>query len=73
VLAFGLLNIGTTAALRQAAVNNSRRVVRAAAKSDSVFLENARAAPSAVHWIAHDCIRLPCDAMPRLTPVPEFG
>jgi ATP-binding cassette, subfamily B, bacterial CvaB/MchF/RaxB len=44
VLAFGLMNIGTTAALRQAAVNNSRRAVRAAAKSDSVFLENARAA-----------------------------
>jgi len=44
VLAFGLLNIGTTAALRQAAVNNSRRSVRAAAKADSVFLENARAA-----------------------------
>jgi ATP-binding cassette, subfamily B, bacterial CvaB/MchF/RaxB len=44
VLAFGLLNIGTTAALRRAAVNNSRRAVRAAAKSDSVFLENARAA-----------------------------
>jgi ATP-binding cassette subfamily B protein RaxB len=44
VLAFGLLNIGTTAALRQAAVNNSRRTVRAAAKSDSVFLENSRAA-----------------------------
>lgn len=44
VLGFGLLNIGTTAALRHAAVNNSRRAVRAAAKSDSVFLENARAA-----------------------------
>jgi ATP-binding cassette, subfamily B, bacterial CvaB/MchF/RaxB len=44
VLAFGLLNIGTTAALRHAAVNNSRRVLRAAAKSDCVFLENARGA-----------------------------
>ena len=44
VLAFGLLNVGTTAALRQAAVDNSRRSLRAAAKSDSVFLENARAA-----------------------------
>jgi len=44
VLAFGLLNIGTTAVLRRAAVDNSRRVLRAAAKSDSVFLENARAA-----------------------------
>src|SRR5215472_15689617 len=44
VLAFGLLNVGTTAALRQAAVDNSRRALRAAAKSDSVFLENARAA-----------------------------
>ena len=44
VLAFGLLNIGTTAALRRAAVDNSRRALRAAAKSDSVFLENARAA-----------------------------
>ncbi len=44
VLVFGLLNIGTTAALRQAAVNNSRRAVRAAGKADSVFLENARAA-----------------------------
>jgi ATP-binding cassette subfamily B protein RaxB len=44
VLAFGVLNIGSTAALRQAAVNNSRRAVMAAAKADSVFLENARAA-----------------------------
>jgi ATP-binding cassette subfamily B protein RaxB len=44
VLAFGLLNIGTTAALRHAAVNNSRRTLRAAAKSDCVFLENARGA-----------------------------
>ena len=44
VLAFGLLNIGTTAALRRAAADNSRRALRAAAKSDSVFLENARAA-----------------------------
>jgi ATP-binding cassette subfamily B protein RaxB len=44
VLAFGLLNIGTTAALHQAAVDNSRRALRAASKSDSVFLENARAA-----------------------------
>jgi ATP-binding cassette subfamily B protein RaxB len=44
VLAFGLLNIGTTAGLRQAALDNSRRALRAAAKADSVFLENARAA-----------------------------
>jgi ATP-binding cassette, subfamily B, bacterial CvaB/MchF/RaxB len=44
VLVFGLLNIGTTAALRQEAVSNSRRAVRAAGKADSVFLENARSA-----------------------------
>ncbi len=44
VLAFGLLNIATTAALRQAAADNSRRGLKAAAKADSVFLENARGA-----------------------------
>ncbi len=44
VLAFGLLNVATTVALRQAAADNSRRVLRAAAKADSVFLENARGA-----------------------------
>jgi ATP-binding cassette subfamily B protein RaxB len=41
VLAFGLLNIGTTAGLHQAAVENSRRALRASAKADSAFLENA--------------------------------
>jgi ATP-binding cassette, subfamily B, bacterial CvaB/MchF/RaxB len=44
VLGFGLLNIGTTAALWQAAADNSRRALRAGAKADSTFLENARAA-----------------------------
>ena len=44
VLAFGLLNIGVTVGLRHAAVENSRRALRAGAKSDSAFLENARAA-----------------------------
>jgi ATP-binding cassette, subfamily B, bacterial CvaB/MchF/RaxB len=44
VLAFGLLNIGTTAALRQGAADNSRRALRAGGKADSMFLENARAA-----------------------------
>jgi len=44
VLAFGLLNVGTTAALHRAAMDNSRRVLRAAAKADAVFLDNARGA-----------------------------
>ena len=44
VVAFGLLNIGVTTALRQAAVENSRRHLRAAAEAESLFLENARAA-----------------------------
>ena len=44
VLAFGLLNVATTLALRPATADNSRRVLRAAAKADSVFLENARGA-----------------------------
>ena len=56
VLFFGLLNIGTTAALRQAAVNNSRRAVRAAAKADSVFLENARAA-RAIRLFGKEAVR----------------
>lgn len=44
VLAFGLLNLGTTAALHTTAVDNSRRALGAAARADSVFLENARGA-----------------------------
>lgn len=44
VAGFGLLNIAATTALRQAALENSRRSLRVAAKADSMFLENARAA-----------------------------
>jgi len=44
VLVFALLNVLATAALRPAAADNSRRALRVAAQSDSVFLENARAA-----------------------------
>ena len=44
VTGFGLLNIGLTASLRRAAIENSRRALRVAAKADSLFLENARAA-----------------------------
>jgi ATP-binding cassette subfamily B protein RaxB len=43
-LAFGLLNLAATTGLRQAALQTSRRVLRAAGKADAVFLENARAA-----------------------------
>lgn len=41
---FGLLNVGVTAALRQATIENSRRYLRSMAKADESFLENARAA-----------------------------
>lgn len=44
VVVFGLLNVGVTAALRQAAIDNSRRHLRSVAKADETFLENARAA-----------------------------
>jgi ATP-binding cassette subfamily B protein RaxB len=44
VTAFGLLSLAVTAALRHAAIENSRRALRVAAKADSLFLENARAA-----------------------------
>lgn len=44
VLAFGVLNVGFSATLRQAAVDTARRQLRTAALADSLFLENARAA-----------------------------
>jgi ATP-binding cassette, subfamily B, bacterial CvaB/MchF/RaxB len=44
VVGFGVLNMGVTAALRHAAINNSRRNLRVAAKADALFLENTRAA-----------------------------
>jgi ATP-binding cassette subfamily B protein RaxB len=44
VTGFGVLNLAITAALRHAAIENSRRCLRVAAKADSLFLENARAA-----------------------------
>lgn len=42
-LLFGLLNIACTSALHQPSIQNSRRHLRAVAKADSIFLENARA------------------------------
>jgi ATP-binding cassette, subfamily B, bacterial CvaB/MchF/RaxB len=44
VVGFGVLNLGLTASLRHAAIDNSRRNLRVAAKADALFLENARAA-----------------------------
>jgi ATP-binding cassette, subfamily B, bacterial CvaB/MchF/RaxB len=44
VVGFGVLNMGVTASLRHAAIENSRRNLRVAAKADALFLENARAA-----------------------------
>jgi ATP-binding cassette subfamily B protein RaxB len=44
VVGFGILNIGVAAAFRHAAVETSRRHLRAVARADAVFLENARAA-----------------------------
>jgi ATP-binding cassette subfamily B protein RaxB len=44
VLTFGLANMLVTAGLRHAAIDNSRRTLRLAAKADALFLENARAA-----------------------------
>lgn len=43
VTGFGLLNLAVTAGLRHAAIENSRRALRVAAKAESLFLENARA------------------------------
>lgn len=44
VVGFGVLNMGITAGLRHAAIENSRRQLRVTAKADALFLENARAA-----------------------------
>jgi ATP-binding cassette subfamily B protein RaxB len=44
VVGFGILNMAVTAVLRHAAIENSRRQLRVAAKADALFLENARAA-----------------------------
>ncbi len=44
VVVFGLLNMGVSAGLRHAAIENSRRHLRMTAKADALFLENARAA-----------------------------
>jgi ATP-binding cassette subfamily B protein RaxB len=44
VAGFGLLNLAVTTGLRHAAIQNSRRSLRLAAKAESLFLENARAA-----------------------------
>jgi ATP-binding cassette, subfamily B, bacterial CvaB/MchF/RaxB len=44
VVGFGVLNISVAAALRHSATENSRRQLRAVAKADALFLENARAA-----------------------------
>lgn len=44
VVGFGALNIGFAVALRRRAIENARRQLRVAAKTDGLFLENARAA-----------------------------
>jgi ATP-binding cassette subfamily B protein RaxB len=44
VAGFALLSVTVTAALGNAAIDNSRRRLRAAARADALFLENARAA-----------------------------
>lgn len=44
VVGLGVLNMSVTALLRRAATDNSRRQLRVAARTDSLFLENARAA-----------------------------
>lgn len=44
VLAFGVVSVAFSASLRQVAVDTARRHLRTAAKADSLFLENARAA-----------------------------
>jgi ATP-binding cassette subfamily B protein RaxB len=44
VVGLGILNMGVSAGLRHAAIENSRRQLRVTAKADELFLENARAA-----------------------------
>ncbi len=57
VTGFGLLNIAVTAALRHAAIENSRRSLRMAATVDALFLENARAA-RAIRLFGKEAVRM---------------
>jgi ATP-binding cassette, subfamily B, bacterial CvaB/MchF/RaxB len=57
VTGFGLLNLAVTAGLRHAAIENSRRALRVAAKAESLFLENARAA-RAIKLFGKESVRI---------------
>lgn len=57
VTGFGLLNLAATAGLRHAAIENSRRALRVAAKAESLFLENARAA-RAIKLFGKESVRI---------------
>jgi ATP-binding cassette subfamily B protein RaxB len=56
VVLLGLINVGTTALLHETAVQNSRRHLRAVAKADSIFLENARAG-TAIRLFGKETVR----------------
>ena len=57
IVAFGLANVCATSALRHAAIDNSRRHLRAVAKADETFLENARAA-RAIKLFGKESVRI---------------
>ena len=57
VIVFAAINLVVTAALRRAAVDVSRRGLRVAARADSYFLENARAA-RAINLFGKELVRI---------------
>ncbi len=57
VIVFAALNLAATAGLRHAAIEISRRSLRVAAKADSFFLENARAA-RAIKLFGKELVRI---------------
>jgi ATP-binding cassette subfamily B protein RaxB len=57
VIVFAAINLAATAALRRAAIDVSRRSLRVAARADSFFLENARAA-RAIRLFGKELVRI---------------
>jgi ATP-binding cassette subfamily B protein RaxB len=54
---FGVINVGVTSGLKQVAIQNSRRHLRAVAKADAIFLENARAG-RAIRLFGKESVRI---------------
>ena len=57
VIVFAAINLATTAGLRRAAIDVSRRSLRVAAQADACFLENARAA-RAIKLFGKEMVRI---------------